>query len=609
MDVRAPAPLPRSLDPLAGESLSGFLLRLSHHLDLAPGILIRHTGLARKHVATAQRLLMLETPVLKPFARCTKLTEAEAAALTFRPLFGRLPPVTKALTRSGGELRPVSSAANGLLLNSSRYCPACLAGDGSDIQNRHGGPWKLHWRIGMVFACLTHNALLEDACPSCLAPAHGERTAPLVTRQHLAGLHPAQCRSHSGTGRFEVCGQRLDLPGDRLPRPLSEQLAVTQRRILRLLSPEADPRHASASLSDLELTAGMICATWPTAAALAEFELPPGIEAAVAASTKSGGYGIVGTASPPSAVSATVLGIADTLLAKPRAVFRRLLAEILQSVDRRHFSLGSRNTFVLKENCSPLVRHDLQHALVQRFPAHGSLPAAAPIFTGAAAARRGYLPEHIPQRLPGSWARALRSANSPTLRTELWTRHTLPIHLVQGVTGMPFREAAWFLGVPVTWLKPRFARLDLRDNTSAIGNVLLAVTLDLLAEHIAGLDHPADFDKRRQRLAFWSLPQRDWLAITEGLPPLDEIFPSIPTELIGECASAYVWARVTGSSWSLAPCFRPPFTTRDLQIDERSEAHTILSAVHNPVGNGSRGLQAALNDYADSLALRLPDQQ
>lgn len=40
-------PLPRSLDPLPGESLTGFLLRLSYRLAVPPADLMRRTGLSQ----------------------------------------------------------------------------------------------------------------------------------------------------------------------------------------------------------------------------------------------------------------------------------------------------------------------------------------------------------------------------------------------------------------------------------------------------------------------------------------------------------------------------------------------------------------------------------
>jgi hypothetical protein len=40
-----------------------------------------------------------------------------------------------------------------------QLCPACLAGDGSPIQNLHGGPWQRAWRLPVFFLCLQHQCL------------------------------------------------------------------------------------------------------------------------------------------------------------------------------------------------------------------------------------------------------------------------------------------------------------------------------------------------------------------------------------------------------------------------------------------------------------------
>ncbi|MEU9190772.1 TniQ family protein [Streptomyces sp. NPDC048484] len=45
------------------------------------------------------------------------------------------------------------------MTTSTRYCPSCLAGDGSAIQQRHSGPWQLAWRLAANFACLEHRFL------------------------------------------------------------------------------------------------------------------------------------------------------------------------------------------------------------------------------------------------------------------------------------------------------------------------------------------------------------------------------------------------------------------------------------------------------------------
>ncbi|CAM5649229.1 TniQ family protein [Streptomyces griseomycini] len=52
-----------------------------------------------------------------------------------------------------------------LLTTSTRYCPSCLSGDGSAIQQRHGGPWKPAWRMAADFACLEHRCFLAPPAP------------------------------------------------------------------------------------------------------------------------------------------------------------------------------------------------------------------------------------------------------------------------------------------------------------------------------------------------------------------------------------------------------------------------------------------------------------
>lgn len=44
-------------------------------------------------------------------------------------------------------------------LSRSRFCPGCL--------RESDGRWQLAWRLGWSFACVVHNCLLADACPTC----------------------------------------------------------------------------------------------------------------------------------------------------------------------------------------------------------------------------------------------------------------------------------------------------------------------------------------------------------------------------------------------------------------------------------------------------------
>ena len=114
---------------------------------------------------------------------------------------------------------PRSLASPWVFTSATRYCPQCLAGDGSYIQQQHGGAWQKAWRLPVVFACPAHRRLLEHLCPSCRQPAMSAAPgAPawLIPRAFDGGLHPAQCRAAlrpQAAGRHaRPCGARLDAP-------------------------------------------------------------------------------------------------------------------------------------------------------------------------------------------------------------------------------------------------------------------------------------------------------------------------------------------------------------------------------------------------------------
>ncbi|MFF7793472.1 TniQ family protein [Streptomyces sp. NPDC007991] len=79
-----------------------------------------------------------------------------------------------------------------LYVGSPRFCPSCLAGDGTRAQQLHGGPWLKLWHLPIVFACTKHRIYLEADCPHCGQPH--DTLGPLVQRANDHTLHPAQCR-------------------------------------------------------------------------------------------------------------------------------------------------------------------------------------------------------------------------------------------------------------------------------------------------------------------------------------------------------------------------------------------------------------------------------
>ena len=167
-----PPPLGRSLIPLPGESLPGFILRLSCRLQLPPARLAALTGLVPAGHSGARVPVSLLTEIPEParrtFAHMTRLTTDKVAQLGLACLQERYP------LPAGAAKNPATVPLSGLLVfaPATRYCPDCLAGDRSPIQDAFGGPWRKIWHLPVVFACTLHQRLLEDRCPECGQVTH-----------------------------------------------------------------------------------------------------------------------------------------------------------------------------------------------------------------------------------------------------------------------------------------------------------------------------------------------------------------------------------------------------------------------------------------------------
>ena len=114
-------------------------------------------------------MLHLDKAPAAAFARTTRLTAAETAGTVHEQ---HVRPKSVVDTRiTADQWGPRSLASPWVFTSATRYCPQCLAGDGSPIQQQHGGAWQKQWRLPVVFACPAHRRLLEHLCPSCRQPA------------------------------------------------------------------------------------------------------------------------------------------------------------------------------------------------------------------------------------------------------------------------------------------------------------------------------------------------------------------------------------------------------------------------------------------------------
>src|ERR1017187_4376411 len=282
----APRPLPRSLVPIPGESLPGFLLRLSCRLNQPPAKIAGLTGLSPDRASGTRMPVILLAGVPETasstFTRMTRLTGAQAAQLGMGTWQERYPPVIASPESKARGARRLDARL--ILAPATRYCPGCLAGDGSAIQESFGGPWLRAWHLPVVFACPAHQQLLEHLCPECRKPVHGRRPGAypaILPAMRTAGLHPAQCRTELVPARRYrppvCCGTRLDQAGAR--RPAGRRLVALQVKILDLLAPAAGgtisagmPATPAGYFADLQALGLLACWTWPSARHLSPSE-------------------------------------------------------------------------------------------------------------------------------------------------------------------------------------------------------------------------------------------------------------------------------------------------------------------------------------------------
>lgn len=282
--------LPRSLDPLTDESLPGYLLRLARRLDTPPAHLIGLVGLqTNTHIGSTCDILGLSDIVAENFAWTTRLSRTEVADLLLITMADRYPPLSLTFLGKGGDLRSVVSGESWLFFGATRYCPECLRGDDSVIQQRHGGAWKRAWRLPITFCCTTHQRILEYLCPRCRTPAHSRAgftgSHGLIVNSHVAGLHPTQCRTplrdpaRPGWKNL-ACGQRLDELSTRPTATDSDtytHLQSVQQLLIHLLAANGPTVTASCGLpatitnyfTDLRIITELTSTSWPAARTLA----------------------------------------------------------------------------------------------------------------------------------------------------------------------------------------------------------------------------------------------------------------------------------------------------------------------------------------------------
>ncbi|MFD8195537.1 TniQ family protein [Streptomyces wuyuanensis] len=602
MDGAVMHPLPRSLEPLSGESLVSYLLRLGHRLGLSPLHLIRAAGWIRQgnpNHFPGSLLLDLPKPQADAFARLTGQTAREVSALTLAQWRDRYPPIARSLPEPGRLMRPDAW----LYVGSPRFCPSCLAGDGTTVQQLHGGPWLKLWHLPIAFVCTEHRIYLEAGCPHCGQP-HGTH-GHLIQRANDHTLHPAQCRwtvdAQTPRRKSFACARRLDhrsaTAGDR-PQPTTDILRF-QRFLRGRLKTPTQTTDASEYFTDLRLATALISTTWPHGRDLLAADTAGRIDSnSQKPHAGSGGRHSAQARDTPPRDS---IACGALLMAADRLLSRDDLSDLLSELTRAAFGNPSSRTpwAVLydrhKNDCSERLRQAAE-------PATRALPQVNGRKGTPALHRLGYRAEHIPAFLEPDWYRRHLAGCAGSASKAV--RRAAAVRLVQWAMGETYDDAARFLGItPVQThlLSGRETRRTVRTgcNPLELDRALRALALELQSPR----QPPVDYRRRRQALHGWVLDINAWTALVGELPPDLVRFRTLADERKRQEASVFIWTWVTQGEHIFAP--RPLEAAQPPEIQQQWAARRNTTWFQlsrpDPLGHYA-DLRGILAKYAQRIA-------
>lgn len=634
-------PLPRSLAPLADESLPGFLLRLSHRLEQPPAEIAAVTGLAPGGVMGCGLLLAIPAGAIGRFSTAAALSVQEARSLTLSSLGDRYPPLDLAADGRMRQAQGATGLTRWIFTSNSRYCPECLSGSGSPAEALWGGAWRKSWRLPVVFACQQHGRLLEHLCPRCRVPVYHSTGTGLILRPS-AVLHPAQCRClMPASGELPprlraACGTRLDHAGQDLERRPASHLALELQQHLAstfgVQEGPADPpdsrQDPSHYLQDLRVVSCLITMTWPLARPLMPAD--PALATAFDRHAASQQEDIKGRRRQGHRVHA--LSLYDTPPLDAAACAGLLLAaDALLRPDPARGDIGALaaaahpatalRTFLkdIREFCSASLRETIEAEIsrlhppdrrgeISRLRKRPSAPKVAHDGWTSYHRRRGHLvvrPQgdwrfdyrHIPQRMPDEWTAAhfsdVRDVHPRHLRI------TAAIRLVQMTSGGSQVTAGESLGIPHGTARPCIHHVRTWTRDPAKGQRFDAAVRDF-AEHLHGSARLIDYARRRDRLAGWVIPPGDWEQVAAQIAAATGLSQSrVATQRRRRLLSVLAWAAATSGDLLLAPLvLADPRTASQLRQDIAQVRYKARARPHRLSAVFAR----AAEDYGTNLA-------
>ncbi|MFG3172342.1 TniQ family protein [Streptomyces sp. NPDC048200] len=563
--------LPRSLAPLPGESLPGFLMRLAYRLNTSPMRIAELTGLRKGNARIPYGYLReIPTETTRKFGLITRLTCREVESLTLSP-FASSFPVLKKLRVDSPQIG-ISARARWAMNASTRFCPDCLHPDSNDVQIAYGGAWQVLWHLPIVFACLRHRRLLETSCPACFNASRGpkQNSSRLFEQPDLAGLHPAQCRNRPyehhgrrGTVRKESpCGNRLDQIPSSAGADISsediDQLLSLQQRLNGRISADPGAITATPSFFDLITAARLIKFSWP----LGENLLPscaltaaidthsaPIASLAIRAGDRTGPLLTGAGAAPADALQCGALILAA----------ERLLGDLEIGSLRARVRPLAREAFNRSRSYTGQLLRDsdistaLARATTQRF--HGG---QTRVILRSTPSAHHYRVEEIPPYLPRIWfdkffAPLVLKIPSYTKTTERNLRRAVPLRLAELISdSTTWGDCAPKLGITGPIGRRTVQVLGRQLNPMGLWAVFEDI-VDALACDLDNTYNRVNYTKRRHLMESWRLPEEDWRNLRADIPRLRAL-----NGVDSKLGTLLIWSEVTQSERSRCPLMRPP---------------------------------------------------
>ncbi|WP_296604638.1 TniQ family protein [Nocardioides sp.] len=559
--------LPRSNQPLPGESLAGYLLNLAHRLDLSPADVIKRTGiktLTRVSVLDLSYSVTLPLDAAQRLGTASGLTDAQVTGLTLDS-FGTV----LDMARPGKRIARSNYGNKWVNPGRTRACPDCLRESPHPV-------WSTRWIMPWALACTIHGTLLIDQCPACgtsLGDPGPGSIRSLIPSVASPVEHPAACRST--TGRV-MCNHRFDQADPIQAQP--HLLFLQQRLNQAVANPTAD---GNQWLRDLRLIALLLVAV-----GLPD-DLTPTPYADAARqhaherrhnSDKARDHSI-----PPGSGQAT----AGLLLAADKLLKNAEASDDLADLNRQATEQAPTPWEQAKNKSGPSLRlHEALHRHKRSTTRPQRLAAYLPTVEGLA-------PEHIPAYLPAALfdahladARHPSGTNGQRSRYERPLRRYAPIAVAMHASQIDATTAGRLLGYPDTLTAAACARASeaFRDHG---GEPELFRRIAAITSHYATA---ARIDYRRRRDHFdagWRIPDDEWTPLQTSLARNNR-----PWQIRHIEYSAWVWSLITIGDPLLAPM------TRIERNGRQSTNGTRLAHDHRRWGN-------ATLRYLDALAARL----